>query len=263
MLTSLRTDLAFALDPARLFTAAIGSAPDPWQANVLRSPSRQIILNCSRQAGKSTTTALLTLHTALYQPAPLILLLAPALRQAQELFRSLKAAYAAVDGPAVYPVEEESALRLEFAHGARVVCLPGKEATIRGFSAVDLLIVDEASRVSDDLYRAVRPMLAVSGGRLVLLSTPFGRRGFFHEEWTNGGAQWERISVPASQVPRIPAAFLAEERRALGPWYDQEYGCQFLDSHFQVFSYDTVMGALSDTVQPLFGGQDGALHAGA
>jgi hypothetical protein len=42
-------------------------------------------------------------------------------------------------------------------------CLPGKEATSRGYTPI-LIIIDEASRVPDDLYRAVRPMLAVSHG---------------------------------------------------------------------------------------------------
>jgi len=54
------------------------------------------------------------------------------------------------------------------------VGLPGSEATIRGFSAVALLRVDQAARVSDDLYVAIRPMLAVSGGKLWLMSTPSG-----------------------------------------------------------------------------------------
>src|SRR5690349_8471056 len=74
-------DLALALDPARLFRRAVGSEPDPWQAQLLRSDARQILLNCTRQAGKSTSTAALALHTALYQPGALILILAPALRQ--------------------------------------------------------------------------------------------------------------------------------------------------------------------------------------
>ena len=63
--------------------------------------------------------------------------------------------------------------------------LPGQEKTIRGFSGVTLIIEDEASRVDDTLYRAVRPMLAVSGGRLILMSTPYGQTGHFFEEWTN------------------------------------------------------------------------------
>ncbi len=60
---------------------------------------------------------------------------------------------------------QESQLKIELANGSRILCLPGEEATIRGFSP-NLLVIDEASRVPDDLYRAVRPMLAVSQGRL-------------------------------------------------------------------------------------------------
>jgi len=246
-----QTDLAIALDPARLFRRAAGSMPDPWQARLLRSPARQIILNCSRQAGKSTATAALALHEALYRPQALILLLAPALRQAQELFRKMKL-FATAIGVPNEAIEVENALGIELRGGARVVCLPGKEATIRGFSAVTLLIVDEASRVADDLYRAVRPMLAVSGGRVVLLSSPFGKRGFFFTEWTEGGAAWERIEVPASQVPRIPPAFLEEERRALGLWYAQEYECKFLDMLNQVFATDVILAARDDSIAPLW-----------
>jgi hypothetical protein len=85
---------------------------------------------------------------------------------------------------------------MELANGSRIEALPGTEKTIRGFSGVNLLLVDEASRVDDALYFAVRPMLAISGGRLLLLTTPFGRRGIFYEEWTGDGA-WERYEVPA------------------------------------------------------------------
>jgi len=149
-------------------------------------------------------------------------------------------------------VTEESALRLELATGGRIVSLRGHEATIRGFSGVGLLVVDEASRVPDDLYYAVRPMLAVSGGRVVLLSTPFGRRGFFHHEWTAGGDDWHRVEVTADQCPRIPAAWLAAERRAIGDWwYRQEYCCDFVDTHDQVFRYADVHAAYDPAVEPL------------
>ena len=56
-------------------------------------------------------------------------------------------------------------------------------------------------------------MLAVSGGSLMMLSTPYGKRGVFYEEWT-GGHGWERYEVPASQCPRISEDFLEEERAA-------------------------------------------------
>jgi hypothetical protein len=252
MSLDLGLDLALALDPAALFVRTIGYPPDPWQVRALRSPARQIMLNCSRQGGKSTTTATLALHVALYEPGALILLVSRALRQSQELFRKVIGGYRALGRP-VAP-DAENALGLELETGSRIIALPGNEATIRSYSGVRLLIIDEAARVPDDLYRAVRPMLAVSGRRLVLLSSPFGKRGFFFEEWTNGGPGWERFEVPATMVPRIPADFLREERRALGVWYPQEYECQFLDTVNQVFSYETVMAALSANVTPLFGG---------
>src|SRR5262245_13965497 len=189
--TMIAAELACALDPV-LFARRAGLQPDPWQTDLLRSAGRQVILNCSRQSGKSTVSSLLALHEALYRAPALVLLLSPSLRPSQELFRKLRDALAAL-GPDAPALAEESALRLEWANGSRVVCLPGKEATIRGFSGVSLLVVDEASRVPDALYQAVRPMLAVSGGRIVLLSTPFGRRGFYFDVWEHGGTAWERV----------------------------------------------------------------------
>ncbi len=259
MATDLARGLALALDPV-LLAEATGMYPDKWQRDLLRSTRRQLILNCSRQAGKSTVSSLLALHTACYETNALVLLLAPALRQAQELFRKVKAAHGQLGARAV-PIAEESALRIELANGARIVCLPGNnDANIRGFSAVSLLIVDEASRVRDDLYQALRPMLAVSRGRLVLLSTPFGARGFFHQEWTDGGPAWHRVQVTALDCPRIEPAWLEEERLAIGEmFYRSEYLCQFVDRIDQVFGYEYVQAALSGEVQPLFAAPTPAL----
>lgn len=248
----LAADLALALDPVLLMRSA-GLEPDGWQADLLRSDAGRVLMLCSRQAGKSTVTASLALHTALYRPPALVLLLSPSLRQSQELFQTVTRLYLALGRPVA--ADQATALRLGLENGSRIVSLPGTEKTIRGFSGVGLLVIDEAARVADDLYYSVRPMLAVSGGRLVALSTPFGKRGWFHSEWTSGNADWKRIKVTAEDCPRISAAFLEEERRALGGhWFEQEYHCQFLDTVDQVFSYDSIMGAISADVRPLFGG---------
>src|SRR5262249_56619828 len=107
-----------------------------------------------------------------------------------------------------------------------------------GFSGVNLLIIDEASRVADELYYSVRPMLAVSGGRLVALSTPFGTRGWWYEAWRSR-EPWQRFEVPATRCPRVSLAFLEEERRALGPWwYAQEYECVFADAQTAAFGLE-------------------------
>lgn len=242
----LARDLAIALDPAELARTA-SLPPDPWQAAVLRSDAPRLLLNCSRQSGKSTVTAVLAVHTALYQPGALVLLLSPSLRQSQELFKKALTAYHALDQPP--PTTEESALRIEFENGSRIVSLPGKEQTIRGFSGVKLLAIDEAARVPDELYFAIRPMLAVSKGRLVALSTPFGTRGWFYEAWRSSEA-WERFEVPATDCPRISPEFLEEESRTIGAWwFAQEYGCQFMDAETQPFRREDVERAFEEEVQ--------------
>lgn len=247
----LPSDLAAALDPVVL-ARRMGFNPDCWQAQVLRSPATQIILNVTRQGGKSRTVAVLAAHGALYEPGALVLLLSPSLRQSSELFRKVKDGLNALGAGAV-DLTTDNALSVELGNGSRIVSLPGKEGTIRGFSGPRLLIVDEAARVPDALYQAVRPMLAVSGGRLVLLSTPFGKRGFFHHEWTQGGPAWERIAITAYDVPRIPRDWLTAERAAIGDWwFEQEYLCQFKETTDQVFGYDEVMATLSADVAPLF-----------
>jgi hypothetical protein len=242
-------DLARALDPSLLMERA-GQTPDAWQRDVLRSGSKRVLLLCSRQAGKSTVTASLALHTAIYSAPALVLLLSPSLRQSQELFRKVVDVWRAV-ASSVSPANE-SALRLELTNGSRLVSLPGKEETIRGFSGAKLLVIDEASRVADSLYYSVRPMLAVSGGRLICLTTPFGKRGFFHQEWTEGHG-WEKVKITARECPRISPSFLDEERRALGEWwFTQEYECEFVETTDQVFSFASVTRAVTADVHPLF-----------
>jgi terminase large subunit-like protein len=239
VMVSLAEDLKLALDRVS-FAKRLGLVPDAWQEDLLRSTSERVLLNCCRQSGKSTMTAVIALHRALYHPGSLILCLAPALRQSQELFAKIAGFYRDLGRP-VSPIGERK-LSLELENGSRIITLPGTEKTIRGFSGVSLLIVDEAARVEDELYFALRPMLAVSGGTLIMLSTPYGQRGIFYEEWTHGDSrEWQRFRVSADQVPRISVEFLSEERRALGSrWFEQEYMCVFGELEGAVFSQEAI-----------------------
>ncbi len=132
------------------------------------------------------------------------------------------------------------------------------EWMVCSFSGVDLLILDEAARIEDALYYAVKPMIAVSGGRLLMLSTPYGKRGVFHEEWTQGGEGWERYEVPAQECPRIPAEFLEAEKRSMPEWwFSQEYLCQFSETEDQLFSHAMIANARDDELQEhTFQGED-------
>lgn len=250
-LPSVERDLACALDPVRL-SGRVGIAPDDWQAELLRCRDPQVLLNCSRQVGKSTTTATLAVHTAIYEPGAPILLLSPSLRQSGQLFAKVKWVMKRL-GREFAVAETDNALSVRLANGSEIHSLPGKAGTVRGFSAVALIIVDEAAFVAEDLFSAVSPMLAVSGGRLVLLSTPFGKRGFFYEQWANGGADWRRFRVTADQCPRIPPEFLARERRKLGILYGQEYECLFLDVIMSLFAHSDIAAALDNDIAPMFG----------
>ncbi len=107
------------------------------------------------------------------------------------------------------------------------------------------------------MMAAVRPMLSVSGGRLVTMSTPWGRRGWWWTAWSEGGDDWSRYEIPATACPRISPSFLAQERRSLPPtWYAAEYGCAFTDPVDAFFRGEDIAAAIDPSVSPLFGGRD-------
>jgi hypothetical protein len=249
-------DLAASVDPVT-FARSLSIDPDPWQRDLLLSTDARIILNCARQSGKSTITAVLALHHALNNPRALVLVLSSSLRQSSELFKKITGYYRDLGRPV--PSDIENALTLQLVNKSRIVSLPSKEQTVRGFSGVSLLIIDEAAQVNDELYYSVRPMLAVSQGRMILLSTPFGKRGFFFKEWSESPA-WKKVKITAEQCPRISTDFLEEERVALGEWwYRQEYECEFSENVDAYFSYEEIRDSISADVKPLFA-PDGSLN---
>jgi hypothetical protein len=231
--------------------AACGLVLDDWQHAALVSTLPRALWNCARQSGKSTVAALLALWVALTEPGSLVLLVAPAERQAAELLRKVEDLYRALGH--LVPTESEGALKLELRGGSRILALPGKDGTVRSFSGVRLLVLDEASRIPDSLFHAVTPMLAVSGGRLLALSTPWGKRGWWYQAWTEGGPDWDRVEIGADQCPRLSPAFLATERATMPAWvYAAEYECKFEENEQSVFRYADVQAALSADVRPLW-----------
>jgi hypothetical protein len=164
MTIDLGLDLAHALDPVAFVQDRLKFEPDPWQARLLHSSAPWILLNCCRQSGKSTTTAAVALHTALYDPG-LILLVSPSLRQSKELFAKVPGFLKDLEPAEV--LEEDNKSCCALANGARLVSLPGDPNTLRGYSAPKLIIKDEAAFVSDAMQAALDPMLAVSKGRLI------------------------------------------------------------------------------------------------
>ena len=224
----------------------LGFEPDERQRELLGAGVKRGMVNCTRQWGKSTVAAVMAVHRAFFQPKSLVVVACPTEKQSAELV--WKARDFAIQLGVARRGDGSNRISLRFPNGSRIVGIPGREATLRGYSAVSLLIIDEASRVEDRVYKALRPMLAVGEGDLWLLSTPFGKRGFFYENWTGEESEeWVRVAVPATECSRIPSEFLAAERKQLGDmWFRQEYMCEFIDDERQVFDSDLVLGALED-----------------
>jgi hypothetical protein len=244
---SLTRDFIRALDPV-LLAKDCGLDPDSVQAELLSSSSRRVLVNCCRQWGKSSITAICALHACLYAASARVVLVSPSQQQSTELFKKCHDYWSRLPGAPT--ARQENLTRMELENGSRIISLPGSEKTVRGYSAT-LIVVDECARCSDELISAIRPMLAASeNGRFICLSTPAGKRGFFHREWTTGQG-WERITVKASECPRIKPEFLAEELATMGPMlYGQEYNCEFHDSELSVFNTDLIEAALTDDFEP-------------
>ena len=228
----------------------LGFEADAKQAEVLATGVQRGILNCSRQWGKSTTCAIKAVHYAEFHRESLVVVASPSMRQSGEFLRKVEKAVAQLG----YRVrgDGKNSCSVMLPNGSRIVGLPENEGKIRGFSSVGMLIVDEASRVSDTVYHALRPMLAVGGGALWLMSTPNGKSGFFYREWS-GAKQWARVQAPAEECPRIPKEFLQEERETLSEeMFRQEYGCEFLTGEGSLFDEARIRARLSSRVVPLW-----------
>lgn len=224
--------------------------PDDIQCAILTDGSDQVLLNCTRQYSKSTLSSIKAYYKAKFFPGSLIAIIAPSLRQATELFRKIVDYRNKLkDEP---KMKENTKLTMQLSNGSRIIALPSTQATIRGLSSASLIIEDEAAQTLDELYYSIRPMLAVSQGQLILMSTPFGERGHFHKEWTEG-TDWSKYQVKATECDRISPKFLERERKALGDmWFRQEYMCEFLQTMDSAFDYDSINDSLSDDISPLF-----------
>jgi hypothetical protein len=246
-------DIARHLDPAR-WLSDIGMTPDPWQARALRSPSKRKLWNIHRQGGKSQTAAAIALAKTLGEPGSLVICVSPSQRQSSEWLRSTLALYNKHKN--VAPIVAESAHRVEFAGGSRMLSLPSSENTIRGISKCSILLLDECSRIDDAVINACRPMLALGdqgGGSIVALSTPAGRRGAWWDWYVHGGDTWEREQVAVTECSRIDPDFLKEEQQSMGPLlYSQEYLCKFVDDSLQMFNSELIARAFTNEVKPLW-----------
>ncbi len=221
-------ELAVALDPSLVLVKA-GITPDSWQEGFLRSRAPRRLVMVHRQGGKSTVSAALAAWVLVFEAPADVIIISKSLPQAEETHRKavgLLRAFAPHVG-----ISAESTRTLKTDAGSRCVTVPGSDDAVRSFSAPRLVILDEASRIPDAAYYAVRPLfVAAPDGRLVCITTPKYREGWFFEEWTAGGAEWERFCLPAPDNPRISREFLEQERQKNEEAFKMDYLLEFGES---------------------------------
>jgi hypothetical protein len=237
-------DLETGLDAVDFARQRLGFEPDDLQAQVLRSRSKRLLLNCSRQWGKSSVCAIAALYRAWFRPGSLVVVTGPSGRQSGEFVDKVREFASRLD---IKPRGDGRNKSLVLPNKSRIVGVPSKHTTVRGFSGASMLIFDEAAHASDRLYLAMRPVLAASGGDLWCLSTPNGKRGFFWDAWSKGGEAWTRVSAPATECARISKEFLEEERQTHPDnFFRQEYMCEFVQDSEGLFDMDLVDAAFED-----------------
>jgi len=268
------------IDPAG-FVERLWEVPFEWQKDALNPLWKRLMLNCARQSGKSTIVAGIALHKAKYKSNSLILIVSPSEKQSKETMKKVEDYIALDPDLKALKLPGDSAFEKKFRNGSRIVALPGTEKSVRGYSKPDIILIDEAARVPDETYKAMRPMLTGNEeAQIILLSTPWNMTGFFHAEWTKNPI-WKKIyvvprweledetktlierppedefratmandGITAYYSPRHTLKFLYEELLSIGPiWFKREYGCEFIEGAETLFSLELIQSSYTEDVE--------------
>lgn len=270
---SLAKQLTGCIDPA-YYLENIGFDPFEWQKEVLRPGIPRLILNCARQSGKSTVIGAKVVHRAKYFPNSLIMLFAPSENQAVELMEKISEFIS--QDPEIILVRDSSATK-KLLNGSRIKAFTASPKSARGYSDPDIIVFDESAYVDRELYLTVRPMMTGGKTDMVLLSTPNGKEGFFYDIWIRDSQVWKKVLVRPIDIlhevlpgkygffnkkefiaeqsskgihayisPRHTREFLLEEYEEMEEfWYNQEYGCEFMNPQGSVFNMDAFEWAVS------------------
>jgi len=135
--------------------------------------------------------------------------------------------------------------KINLVNGSTIYCLPTGMSGygIRGYT-VDLLIADEAAFIPEEVWRAVTPMLAVTGGDIILLSTPFGKGGYFYDCFSD--PNFTQFHISSEECPRRDEEFLKREKERMSRvQYAQEYLGEFADELRQFFSDELIKSCMT------------------
>ncbi|MBM3755193.1 MAG: hypothetical protein FJW38_14575 [Acidobacteria bacterium] len=212
--------------PSDWAETALAFTPSPKQKQVLDDPGHRLILNCARQWGKTTVIAVKALHEAIHNPKTIVMVLSRTRQQAALTIHKVREFAALLDIKRKrFQGREHS---VELPNGSAVFAIAHNAATAVG-NTVHIAIVDEAAVVHDDVFSAILPSLARTGGKLWLLSTPVGPTGMFYKIWHDESlAHWTRITATVDDIAYADKEVLALETRLFPNRAEQDFYCKFV-----------------------------------
>lgn len=279
------------------YLKSLGFTCFDWQIDVLKSQAKRKVINGARQSGKSTVVSAVPAHTARFYPGSISIIGAPTENQANE---TMKKVIAFIDIDPDYPALKKcSTEEVELENGSRIIVRTAKSDTFRGYSCPRVIILDEASRIEEDAYTSgARPMLTDNpNGELYLISTPFGKEGFFFEAMNDTSGVWSRWNIrspytvvgtgteahleeymTSSEFEKMgeskgvknyfsprhrDLSFQSEQLMEMGIMqYRQEYETLFIEKQGQVFSYDEIQDMFVTAKEDLLSMERRALKNG-
>ena len=210
----------------------LGIKLDQWQKDYINTEGNTVV-RAGRQSGKSFAESLRVALFSLLNPNTNVLIIAAVERQAEELFEKVKSQIIAI---AKHTIKgRPTAHEIVMEGNRKIIALPaGRDAYgLRGYT-IHKLVADEAHYIKDEVFTAVRPMLATTGGTMDLLSTPRGNVGFFYDCFQSD--DFTTFHIKSKDCPRIPDDFLKSEAKRMSKLqYVQEYEAEFLDALQQFF----------------------------
>lgn len=233
----------------------------PYQRNYADDAARWKIGVWSRQTGKDFSSSEEAVRDCLTGEKRNWLIAAPSERQSLETLAKCRE-WAEAYNLAIADASEErfggssallKASTIEFTNGSRIIAVPGRPDTVRGFSANVLLTEFAFFEDSDATWRAILPSVTnpLRGGlkKVRIISTPNGRSGRFFkmvdEALLNPPAgkqsKWSVHKVTIHDAVRMGLPVDIEELKAAiddPEGWAQEFECEFLDTATVLLPYD-------------------------
>ncbi len=224
--------------PSEWAKTALGFEADAKQAAVLDHDAHRLILCCARQWGKTTIIGIKALHAAIFHPGTEIAIISKSLKHAGILISRVCQSAAILGYPRKRVLGHLHSLELP--NGSKIYGIANAESAIRGYT-IDIVIVDEASQIADDVIGAASPTLGRTNGKLWLLSTPNGQTGLFFNVWHNQQlTDWFKMKATIEDAPYASPAFIEEQKRLFPYKFRQEFYCEFTPAKGRLLNHERV-----------------------